>query len=119
MDADLIAAEVAEARRSGSWPDRGDYDVLVRRIALERVPELLAGVAALRADRDALLDAIETDAARRAYEAGLGASEWEAFVSKATWAVLARVRARQEDPNTAGGTASGGARSNPGEDGQP
>lgn len=39
-------------------------------------------------ERDALREAIERDAADRAYAAGMGASEWQAFVSPRLWDAL-------------------------------
>ena len=42
--------------------------------------------------------AIELDAAHAAYRAGMGASEWEAFVGTATWDVL-KNRALSQPPS--------------------
>jgi hypothetical protein len=60
----------------------------------DAVAELERVTAALRE----LREAIESDAADRAYATDLGAGEWEAFVGKRTWDALAGgARAARED----------------------
>lgn len=59
----------------------------------QRASALEAGlVAAQEALRD-LVSETEFEAARRSTAAGLGASEWEAFVPEAMWQILTRARA--------------------------
>lgn len=48
--------------------------------------------AKLEAQLQELREAVESDAATAAYKAGLGATEWEAFVGKRAWSLLAPKR---------------------------